>query len=114
MDTLVTTHELAEQLGTPGLHVLDATWFGTLPGADARDAAAEFAAALLVSFGLAGGGEVDRSRGDANWGCRHIDCRLGETSAEEQWSDPEDNQGRKTKHGGSFHSPLVGSLPSRR
>jgi thiosulfate/3-mercaptopyruvate sulfurtransferase len=44
MDALVTTHELAEQLGRPGLRVLDATWFGTLPGADSRDAVAEFAA----------------------------------------------------------------------
>ncbi|MFV1918176.1 sulfurtransferase [Sphingomonas sp. MJ1 (PH-R8)] len=43
MDALVTTHELAAQLGSPGLHLLDATWFGTL-GAEGRDAATEFAA----------------------------------------------------------------------
>ena len=46
MDALVTTHELAERLGSPGLHLLDATWFGTL-GAQGRDAAAEFAAGHL-------------------------------------------------------------------
>jgi thiosulfate/3-mercaptopyruvate sulfurtransferase len=64
MDTLVTTHELAEQLGTPGLHVLDATWFGTLPGADARDAAAEFAAGHIP-------------------GAAYLDLgRLGQTAAE--------------------------------
>lgn len=42
MNALVTTDELAGRLGSPRLHVLDATWFGTL-GAEGRDAAVEFA-----------------------------------------------------------------------
>lgn len=47
MDALVTTEWLAGELGAGDLRVVDATYFGSVPGAPQRDAAAEFAAAHI-------------------------------------------------------------------
>ena len=42
MDALVTTEWLADELGAADLRVVDATYFGSVPGGPARDAAAEY------------------------------------------------------------------------
>lgn len=44
MDALVTTEWLAGELGADDLRVIDATYFGSVPGAPARDARAEYEA----------------------------------------------------------------------
>jgi thiosulfate/3-mercaptopyruvate sulfurtransferase len=44
MDALVTTEWLAGELGAADLHVVDATYFGSVPGGPGRDARAEYEA----------------------------------------------------------------------
>lgn len=47
MDALVTTQWLADELGASDLRVVDATYFGSVPGAPGRDARAEYEAAHI-------------------------------------------------------------------
>ncbi|MBN8808151.1 MAG: 3-mercaptopyruvate sulfurtransferase [Sphingomonas sp.] len=47
MDALVTTDWLAEALGAPDLRVIDATYYGSVPGGPDGDPAADFAAAHI-------------------------------------------------------------------
>lgn len=47
MDALVTTEWLAEELGAVDLRVVDATYFGSVPGGPVRDAREEYTAAHI-------------------------------------------------------------------